>query len=189
MLALPLSAALPRFVLLYAALYAAFGVASPFLPAFLQSKGLAPEQIGVVLAAATAIRLITGPCAGRLADRLAAPRAVLAACTALSAAAAILFLPAGGFVAIFVVSLLHAAALAPTTTIADALALGAAAQRNGFEYGWVRGAGSAPFIVGSIAAAQAIDALGMAVIICLQAALLAVAAGCVVLVPDQVSQP
>jgi PPP family 3-phenylpropionic acid transporter len=183
------SAALPRFILLYAALYAAFGVASPFLPAFLQSKGLNPEQIGIVLAAATGIRLITGPCAGRLADRLAAPRAVLTACAGLAAIAAVLFLPAGGFEALLVVGLLHAAALAPTTTIADALALGAAAQRNGFEYGWVRGAGSAAFIVGSIVAAQAIDGLGMAVIICLQAALLAAAAGCVVLVPDQVSLP
>jgi PPP family 3-phenylpropionic acid transporter len=183
------SAALPRYLLLYAALYAAFGVASPFLPAFLQSKGLAAEEIGVVLAAATGIRLITGPCAGRLADRLAAPRGVLTACVALSAVAVVLFLPAGGFGALLAVSLLHAAALAPTTTIADALALGAAAQRNGFEYGWVRGAGSAAFIIGSIAAAQAIDATGLAVIICLQAALLAAAAGCVVLVPDQVSHP
>jgi len=189
MLALPLSAALPRFILLYAALYAAFGVASPFLPAFLQSKGLTPEQIGVVLAAATGVRLITGPCAGRLADRLAAPRAVLAACTALSAVAVVLFLPAAGFVMLLAVSLLHAAALAPTTTTADALALGAAARHDGFEYGWVRGAGSAAFIAGSIAAAQAIAALGMAVIICLQAALLAAAAGCVVLVPDQTSKP
>src|SRR5262249_37113757 len=157
MVALPLSA-LPRFILLYAVLYAAFGVASPFLPAFLQSKGLSAEQIGAQLAAATGIRLITGPCAGRLADRLAAPRAVLAACPALSAVAAVLFLPAPGFVVLLAVSLLHAAALAPTTTIADALALGAAAQRNGFEYGWVRGAGSAAFIAGSIVAAQAIDA-------------------------------
>jgi PPP family 3-phenylpropionic acid transporter len=189
MLASPLSAALPRFLLLYAVLYAAFGVASPFLPAFLQSKGLTAEEIGVVLAAATGIRLITGPCAGRLADRLAAPRAVLAACTALSAAAVVLFLPAGRFEVLLAVSLLHAAALAPTTTIADALALGSAAQRNGFEYGWVRGAGSAAFIAGSIAAAQAIDGFGMPVIICLQAALLAAAAGCVVLVPDQVSPP
>jgi len=189
MLASPLSVALPRFLLLYAVLYAAFGVASPFLPAFLQSKGLTAEEIGVVLAAATGIRLITGPCAGRLADRLAAPRAVLAACTALSAAAVILFLPARGAEALLAVGLLHAAALAPTTIIADALALGAAAQRNGFEYGWVRGAGSAAFIAGSIAAAQAIDGFGMAVIIGLQAALLAAAAGCVVLVPDQVSQP
>ena len=32
--------ALPRFILLYAAMYAAFGVASPFLPRFLESRGL-----------------------------------------------------------------------------------------------------------------------------------------------------
>jgi Magnesium chelatase, subunit ChlI len=34
------STPLPRFVLLYAAMYAAFGVASPFLPAFIRARGL-----------------------------------------------------------------------------------------------------------------------------------------------------
>ena len=34
--------ALPRFILLYAAMYAAYGVASPFLPAFVSERGLHP---------------------------------------------------------------------------------------------------------------------------------------------------
>src|SRR6266481_431689 len=38
--------ALTKFILLYAAMYAAFGVASPFLPAFLSARGLVPEQLG-----------------------------------------------------------------------------------------------------------------------------------------------
>jgi MFS transporter, PPP family, 3-phenylpropionic acid transporter len=48
-------------------------------------------------------------------------------------------------------------------TIADALALAAArplgiAKRR-FEYGWVRGAGSAAFIIGSVVTGQAIVAI------------------------------
>src|SRR5437868_2049630 len=45
------------YFLLFAALYAGFGVQSPYLPRLLQEHGLRAETIGVVLAAGTAIRL------------------------------------------------------------------------------------------------------------------------------------
>jgi MFS transporter, PPP family, 3-phenylpropionic acid transporter len=45
-----------RFLLLYVAMFAAFGVASPFLPALLHERGLGPSEIGAVLAAGTAVR-------------------------------------------------------------------------------------------------------------------------------------
>jgi len=83
-------------------------------------------------------------------------------------------------------SLLHAAALAPTTTLADALALGAAQPRHGgprFEYGWVRGTGSAVFVIGTLLSGQVVDSWGLSSIIVFQAALLAAAAGAATLVP------
>jgi MFS transporter, PPP family, 3-phenylpropionic acid transporter len=52
---------LPRFLAVYALLYAAFGVQSPFLPALLRDQGLHGEEIGIVLGAATAIRVLAGP--------------------------------------------------------------------------------------------------------------------------------
>src|SRR5918998_2805060 len=128
---------LPRFILLYELMYAAFGVSSPFMPAFFESRGLAPEQLGIVFALGTAVRLISGPFAGRIADLMQALRAVLAICTALSALVALGLLPAHGFWILLLVSLCHAAALAPVTTLADALAIRAAAPREGrrnFEY-------------------------------------------------------
>src|SRR6266550_5808680 len=81
-----------RFMALYAALFSAFGCASPFLPAFLAERGLRPEELGLVLGGATAIRLVCGPIAGRIADRLQAFRAELAVCAILAASATILFL-------------------------------------------------------------------------------------------------
>ena len=42
------------YVLLYVTLYSAFGVASPYWPKLFESKGLTPQQIGVILAAALA---------------------------------------------------------------------------------------------------------------------------------------
>src|SRR5580704_3158809 len=72
--------ALSRFLILYAALYAGFGVQSPYLPSLLESRDLRPEAIALVLAAGSAVRLVAGPAAGRLADRLDAPKIILSLC-------------------------------------------------------------------------------------------------------------
>jgi len=174
-----------RFGALYAAMYAAYGVASPFLPAFVSARGLPAGELGAVLAAGTAVRLLASPLAARLGDRAGALRRVLAACLAAAALATLAYLPARGFAAFVAVALLQAAALGPITVLADALALGAAgAPRGGFEYGWIRGTGSAAFILGTLAAGQAIGAFGLGVIVTLQSALLAAAVGASLLVPE-----
>src|SRR4029079_11097246 len=82
------------------------------------------------------------------------------------------------------VRLLHSLALAPTTNLADAIAV-VAAKREGFEYGWARGAGSAAFIVGStvagfvdscvcgsIVSGFAISTFGLWIVVVLQATLM-----------------
>ena len=183
---------LPRFILLYALMYAAFGVSSPFMPAFFESRGLAPEQLGLVFALGTAVRLISGPFAGRVADLTQALRATLAICTALAALVALGLLSAQGFWILLLVSLCHAAALAPVTTLADALAIRAAAPREarkGFEYGWVRGTGSAAFIAGTLIAGQVVGAAGLVSIIAMHAALLAAATFAALRVPELAREP
>ena len=183
------STALPRFVLLYAAMYAAFGVASPFLPAFVSGRGLPPEQLGLVLGAGTAVRLLTAPLAGRIGDLIQALRVVLVVCIALAASVALGYLAGHGFWIFLGVSLLHAASLAPTTVLADALTLGSASpppgsDRRGFEYGWVRGTGSAAFIAGTLLSGQAVSAFGLDLIVYLQSLLLGAAACAAILVPE-----
>jgi PPP family 3-phenylpropionic acid transporter len=178
--------ALHRFVALYALMYAAFGVSSPFMPAFFEARGLAPEQLGILFAAGTAIRLISGPLCARLADLTQALRTVLAVCAVLAAPVALALLSAPAFTPLLMTSLLHAAALAPITTLADALALGAAVPRDGrprFEYGWVRGTGSAMFVIGTLVIGQVVGCWGLTSIIVAHAALLIAAAGAAILVP------
>jgi PPP family 3-phenylpropionic acid transporter len=85
----PARGALLAYLILFAALYAAFGVQSPYLPRLLQDHGLGAEAIGTVLAAGTAIRLATGLAAGHIADRLNAVRLVFASCAAAAAVAVI----------------------------------------------------------------------------------------------------
>jgi MFS transporter, PPP family, 3-phenylpropionic acid transporter len=177
---------LHRFVTLYALMYAAFGASSPFLPAFFQEQGLKPEQLGILFGLGTAIRLVSGPLCGRLADRTHALRALLAWCAALAAVVAFGLLSAHGFSALVIISVVHAAALAPITTLADALALGAAVSRDGntrFQYGWVRGSGSAMFIIGTMVSGQVVGAWGLGSIIGLHGALLIAAAGAAMLTP------
>ena len=185
-----MSPALPRFLQLYAALFLAFGVASPFFGAFLNERGLPPASIGLVLAAGTAVRLVAGPAGGRLADRLGAPRLVLVAYAAAASCVAFGYLPAQGLWAVLLVALAHAATLAPLTPIADALTLRAGSSGSGkhFEYGWVRGAGSASFIVGTLVAGQAVGRFGLSAIIWLNATLLGITAWCAWMVPDLLSR-
>jgi len=177
---------LPRFLLLYGVLYAGFGVQSPYLPALLQGRGLRPEAIGLVLAAGTAVRLAAGPVAGRLADRYDRPKLIFALCAVAAALLGLGYVAVQGLLPLLAVGLVQAAALAPLAPLCDTLALAAAAPGQngpGFHYGWVRGAGSAAFILGSLASGQAIGRFGNAVIVWFAAPLLAAAAAATPLAP------
>ncbi len=168
-------------------MFAAFGVASPFLPALLLQDGLHPSAIGAVLAAGTAIRLLTGPVGGWLADRTGRAPAIVAGCAAAAALVALGYVPARGLFPLLLVSVAHAAVLAPLTPLADALTLGSANSKPGFEYGWVRGAGSAAFIAGTLLSGWLVGPFGLGIIVWLNAGLLAAAASVAWRVPNRVA--
>jgi PPP family 3-phenylpropionic acid transporter len=189
--------ALAPYLILFAALYSAFGVQSPYLPAFLGEHGLEPAAIGIVLAGGTAIKLVTGPVAGQLADRLDAARLVFAGCAIGAALTALFYVGAYGFWPLLAVALLQAAMLGPLAPLGDSLVLPAAAaaasnatganstrqgERPGFDdasrfdYGTVRGTGSGAFILGSILSGQAVGIAGLGMAMWLNAGLLAAAA-------------
>ncbi len=178
---------LPRFLIFYAALFAAFGVALPFLPGLLQQDGLKPWALGIVLAGGTAIRLLAGPWGGRLADRTGRPSVVLAGFTAAAALIATGYASARGLPLLLAVSLGHAAVLAPLTPVADALTLGSADVEPRFRYGWVRGAGSAAFVAALLVSGQMVGQEGLGVIVWLNAGLLAAAACLAPFLPDRVA--
>ena len=183
---------LGSFIVLYAALYAAFGVASPFLPAFIEGRGIAHEQIGLIFAAGTAVRLLSAPLVARLADRRQALRLALSICAVASATAALGYLFAWSFWTILAVSLLHAIALAPLSNLADALALVASKGgpgRAGFEYGWVRGAGSAAFILALVSSGYVVASQGLTIILVLQALLMLAVPLAVASVPPITARP
>src|SRR5580658_726614 len=157
--------ALSGFLLLYGALFCAFGTESAYMPAFLLSHGLPVERIGLVLAAGTAVRVASGPAIGMLADRLRRSKQVLTVAAGLSGFVGWLYTIAFGFLPLLGVAMAHAVATASLAPLSDALAVAAASDGRGFPYGWVRGAGSAAFVFGTLLSGQLVDRFGLSCII------------------------
>jgi PPP family 3-phenylpropionic acid transporter len=176
---------LARFLVLYAALYGAYGILSPILPGFLAARGLTPGEIGLLLAAAGTVRLAVGPLAGAFADRNRAGRPVLAASVGLAGLAILAHLPGAGFWPLLGPALLYAAGTAAPAPLADALALAAARGGTAFQYGWVRGAGSAAFIAATGAAGWLIAASGLDSALVAGGILFVAAAGAALALPVQ----
>jgi MFS transporter, PPP family, 3-phenylpropionic acid transporter len=174
------------YILLYVSMYAAFGVSSPFWPAFFETKALTAQQIGFILAAGMLVRLVMGPLIGRLADVSQRLRAVLAACAALAATVTAAFSISDTFSTLLTVALLQAATLAPMASLADALAVNVARPRlagKTFEYGWLRGSASAAFVAGTLVVGQLISRINFRPMIWMNVALLAATAGATSLLP------
>lgn len=165
----------PRFALLFAAQFAAVGVMLPFIPPLMAAAGMSAAQVGTILAMGAALRLVSGPLGGRVADALGRPQAVMAAGTAAAAVAACLYGLAQGFAGLLVANLLFALAFACVVPLGDALAL-RAARAEGWDYGRVRAVGSAAFIVAAGIAGWVADRAGAGSVAWLLAGALAVAA-------------
>jgi len=179
---------LPEFVAVYGLLYAAFGVQSPFLPALLGQQGLRAEEIGIVLAASTAVRVLAGPAIGHAADRLHRHTSILCGCAIVAAMAGFGYLIMHGLGSLLVVGLLHAAMLAPIVPLSDALATTAAQASESdagrrFDYGWLRASGSAAFIIGTTASGWAAGKAGLSSIIWISGAVLVIGGIAALLLP------
>ncbi len=154
----------------------------PFLPVVLASHGLTPGQIATILATASAVRLLAAPAVGRGADGLGNARTILVLAASLAACTITGFAWAPGlglaigvpaFAVLLVVAALHAMVNAPVIPLSDALCLGAV-RRLRFDYGRVRSAGSASFILAAVAAGLAVQYAGPGAVVWL-------AAGCLLL--------
>lgn len=133
----------------YFLLFLSVGVTLPFLPAFLHGLGLAPEQVGLLLAVNPTFTLFAPPVWGWLADRWGRPGRVAAILFAGAALGWGLVGRAQGFVSAAAALAVVASFSTPLTSVLDAITL-RALHGDASRYPRVRALGSLAFVVASV---------------------------------------
>lgn len=134
----------------YLCLFWIVGIYVPFLPVWLDGRGLTPEQIGLVLAGALWAKIPVGLGLTGLADHTGDRRRLLVGIALCVAAGLFAFDILSGFWALFLGWLVVGALLTTAVPLADSLSLLSVA-RTGIDYGRVRLWGSISFILASTA--------------------------------------
>jgi PPP family 3-phenylpropionic acid transporter len=138
-----------RLGLFYGAIFIGTGASSPYLPVWFADHGLSGSQIGLILSLPMLARAVTAPLLAIWADSFRLRRtALLILAVAVTVAYALMALP-GGFAWWTVVWFAASSMYATLSPLADVIVL-ARARREGFNFGWPRGIGSAAFIVGNV---------------------------------------
>jgi PPP family 3-phenylpropionic acid transporter len=148
-----------RLALFFAALFAVAGTKLPFLPVWLDWRGLTSSEIAILTAAPLFLRIIAGPMIAMAADWWGDRREATMALAALALVGAALLGVAVGFWALLAVILVGALAAMGLMPLAETLAM-SGVRRGGLDYGRMRLWGSVSFIAVGFAAGPAITAFG-----------------------------
>ncbi len=172
-----------RMGLFTAAFFAAGGVATAFLPIWLNDRGISAAEIGEILGFGSILRLGTVPAWGAATDRLGRRRAMLFVSALAATMMAASFPLAHGFFAVLGIVVLQGAAASALTPLADTLTLALAAARR-LEYARTRAWGSASYMVATAAAGPLLGVFGTAAVPWLLAAGYGTAACLAPLLPE-----
>src|SRR5512138_1728446 len=148
-----------RLSVFYFASFLIAGCYLPYLPLWLQSKGLSELQISIVYAAPIFVRSAFTPLLTFLADRSGKPLCFLVMITWGAMASAALLPITNGFYSIFLVILLFTLFWMAVMPLTDAAAL-AGARRQDADYGRMRLWGSISFIFMTALGGAAVDVWG-----------------------------
>ncbi|MBI3750064.1 MAG: MFS transporter, partial [Chloroflexi bacterium] len=146
--------------LVFMALYAAVGAASPYLVLYYRDVGLDVGEIGLIVSFGSIVTLLAGPTWGLLSDRSGGSPIVFLAAAACSLAGTALLSQAHDLLAVLVAVVLFASGFAGMAPIIDARALElAGSERSG--YGPLRAWGSVAYVVVASGTGAAIDRFGI----------------------------
>lgn len=143
----------------YAAVFLVAGTKLPFLPIWLEWRGLTLAEISVVTAAPLFARIVVTPAIALVADRWGDHRQVLIGLAWTALAVLAVLTQAHGFAAILALTLLLAVAWTTIMPLAETVAMGGV-RAQGLDYGRMRLWGSLSFIAASFAGGWAIVAAG-----------------------------
>lgn len=148
-----------RLALFFSALFMVTGTKLPFLPVWLDWRGLSNAEIATITAAPLFLRIVAGPLIAMAADRWGDRRQAAIALAGLALVGAGLLGVVHGFWSILVVVLIGALAALGLMPIAETLAM-SGVRRGGLDYGRMRLWGSVSFVAVGFAAGPAITAFG-----------------------------
>lgn len=139
-----------RLSMLYGALFSVIGFHMPYWPVWLESRGMGPGEIGVLLGAMTWAKVLGNPLVGRVVDATGQRRRPMIVLGAVSVGAFLLFVPAQGFWPLLGLSLLTGASLWALMPLSENLTLLTVYERKNLDYGRIRLWGSLTFIAASM---------------------------------------
>lgn len=131
------------------AVFFVLGIHVPYWPVWLQSRGLSPQQIGVVLALGPWMRLLANPLAGQWADATGATRRIAVVLAMGVSLTYLAFSQASSFAVYVALAVVLGLCANPLIPLTDAVAVRVVAQGRG-DYGSLRRWGSLAFIVASV---------------------------------------
>ena len=138
-----------RISLVYGAIFAVIGIIMPFWPIWLESKGISPIEIGLILAVGTWSRAILNPLLAQNADRHGRPDIMIILLGWGALVAHLLLFVSDSFLSLFLISVCSSILLFAMMPMADAIAM--LKVREGIiDYGRVRLWGSLTFIVAAL---------------------------------------
>lgn len=165
-----------RLATFYGALFTVYGVHLPYLPVWLDVRGLTAQEIAVITAAPYFLRVLITPTVAVWADRTESHRTLINALSWLALLLAVLLAQMQGFWAIFLLAVPFAIALSTAVPLTETIAV-AGVRAHGLDYGRMRLWGSITFVAAGFVGGWLIDHVGSgAVIGCILAGMTATAA-------------
>jgi PPP family 3-phenylpropionic acid transporter len=172
----------------YGALFTVYGVHLPYLPVWLDVRGLSAEQIAAITAAPYFLRVLITPTVALWADGTGRHRALINGLAWLALLLAILFAQMQSFWALFLLAVPFAIALSTAVPLTETIAV-AGVRAHGLDYGRMRLWGSITFVAAGCVGGWLIDRVGAdAVIGCILVGTLATVV-CAWTLPERVSPP
>lgn len=174
-----------RLAAFYGALFTVYGVHLPYLPVWLDVRGLSAEQIATIAAAPYFLRVFITPTVAMWADGTGRHRILINGLTWLALLLAALFAQMQSFWPIFLLAVPFAIALSTAVPLTETIAV-AGVRAHGLDYGRMRLWGSITFVAAGFVGGWLIDHTGAgAVIGCILAGMVATV-GCAWLLPERI---
>ncbi len=177
-----------RFGLLYATMFMVIGVRVPYFPVWLESRGLGPVEIGVVLMVTALTRMAAYPVTASIADRSGDRRRLIVIFAFIGTVFGMFLLPMHTFWGIALVTALWSCTFPMIMPLCESLAIAVAYERK-LDYGRFRLWGSISFIVAVVGAGQFLPGRAADFILWLIIATLALTAISSLLIPEDPRPP